>query len=115
VLTELVTAPCWQRCPKCDEAAHEGVCQNYKKPLVVGDTTHEGVWDVPAKLNGMYIMLPLKVTYELLVRQAGMSGLPSMTYHWQQGNEAQGGILHWGDSITVKPDMVFNVTHTSEA
>lgn len=72
-------------------------------------------WDVPAKLNGKDVMLPMKTTYETIVLRAGMRGCPSMTYYWNRGDEENGGILHFGDEIVVKPGMTFNMAHTNNA
>lgn len=55
------------------------------------------------------------LTYEEIVKIAGMTGTPSMTWRIRRSETNTGGILSPGDRIPVQDGLVLNAYHTGNA
>jgi len=69
-------------------------------------------------VNGLPVFIDYELfSYEDVVKLAGMTGYPSMTYRTPKKDDGsrREGILHTEQSVVLESGMVFNVIHTDKA
>lgn len=58
---------------------------------------------------------PEPISYERLVEMAGMTGHPSMVYHWRLDDISRSGMVYKGRYLQPMSQMKITVVHTGDA